>query len=391
MSWGIYVHVPWCTRSCPYCAFFHEPARDVPWDRYVDAVLAEHAGLRPLFPGEPTTLYLGGGSPSLLPLEPLARLIAGLAPDGVEELTLEVNPEDANPAWLAGVRALGVHRLSLGVQSLRGAAKTLGRARSSRAAPAVIAHIRELGFPSWSADLIFAVPGQTLEELRLDLDAYLALEPPHLSLYGLTLEPGTAFGRRAEAGRLRPLPPALWREMYDLLVSTLQEAGLRRYEVSNFARDGHRSRHNRLYWRDRPYMGLGPGAHGYAPDGRRWSNAHDIEGYLRAPLTSASWERPSPGEAAIDYLLSATRGSDGVDLERLARRTGHRLNPQATARLVAGGLLEAQAGVLTLTGEGYPLCDAVISHLVDALVAPAAGAADRTSPAGPPAPQDEIG
>lgn len=363
-SWGVYVHVPWCRRSCPYCGFFHHPAREVPWERFADALAIASAKLGEHFSeSEPETLFFGGGSPSLLPAPLLGPLVKALAP-GAAEITLEANPEDLSEAWLIAAREAGVHRLSLGVQSLGRAAKTLGRAAGARAAPAVMTALRDLGFPSWSADLIFAVPGQTLSDLRADLDAILAFDPPHLSLYGLTMEPGTAFARAEAAGKFQQVDESLWREMYDTVVETLAAHGLQRYEVSNFARAGHASKHNQLYWSDRPYLGIGPGAHGYTPDGRRYEVSRDIEAWLADP-TLLTWELPDADDAAIDFVLSATRSARGLDLRHLRQRYSREIRASAFGRL--GDLVALEDEVLRLTPLGYPLCDGVIAQLVEAL------------------------
>lgn len=369
MPWGTYVHVPWCSRRCPYCGFHTERATDVPWEAWLAGLRAEHARWQPMFPGVPSTLYLGGGTPSLVPKDVLRRAVAALGQPDLDELTVEVNPEDAAPAWLEAAVGAGVDRVSLGVQTLDPRhARTLGRTRGTRAAPDALRRVRTLGLRSWSVDLIFAVPGQSLDDLRRDLDALLAWDPPHVATYGLTFEPGTAFTRLRDRGHLAELPDDAWRAMYDTITATLRGAGLERYEVSNFARPGHESRHNQLYWTDAPYLGLGPGAHGYAPDGTRWANPHDTARWLANPTDSAKIEVPTPEQAAIDALISALRGRDGVDLDRLARRTGRTPSPVLIDALVREGLLRRDGPRLALTDAGVPLADALTARLARGLV-----------------------
>ncbi len=363
--WGVYVHVPWCRHRCPYCAFFVDTDADPPFDAFVERVLAEYDARRGPFSTPPDTVFLGGGTPSRLPVDALARLITGLAPRVDAEVTAEANPEDVDDAWLDGALEAGVNRISLGVQSFDPrVARRLGRGHTAPQARAVAARLAASPLRSWSVDLIFAVPGQTLAELDAELDAVAAIGAPHVALYGLTLEEGTPFGRLAERGALSPVDEDRWRAMYERVVTRLEEAGLRRYEVSNFARPGHESSHNRLYWSDRPYLGLGPSAHGYAPDGTRWVNVADVRAYLDALDPTATSERPSPAEAATDLLISALRGRDGLDLDHLVARTGHDLPPAALAPLFAEGLLVARGRHIALGPAGYPVADAVIRHLV---------------------------
>lgn len=369
MTGGIYVHVPWCRAICPYCAFDVVRDRgDVPWERYVDRVLEERELRRPELPDRASTLYLGGGTPSRLPPLALARLVRGLAPHAGGEITVEVNPEDAHQDWLSAARACGVTRISLGVQTTDPqGARLLGRGHTSPQAAAAISTVKLLGFPSWTADLMFALPGQTLDALDADLDTLLAWDPPHVSLYGLTFEPGTPFEARRLAGKLQPLPDDLWRTMYDRIVERLHAEGLERYEVSNFARPGHRSEHNRGYWTGRPYLGLGPGAHGFGISGRRWVNHADPARWLTGDPT-AHHESPTSEEAAIDHLLSALRAVEGVDLDQLSHDTGQGLEVTAVDGLIDEGLLLREGPRIRLGHDAFPIADAVIGHLVQHLV-----------------------
>jgi len=367
--WGVYVHVPWCRARCPYCAFAIVPeAGPAPWRPYVAALSREWARRAPAFPGRPDTLFLGGGTPSRLPPAAIAEIISLVRPVPGAEISAEANPDDLDDAWLHGAMHAGVTRVSLGVQTLQtAAARRLGRAHTLAQASTAIARLAAAPLASWSVDLIFAVPGQTLAHLDADLDAILSANPPHVATYGLTIEPGTAFARATARGSLPAVADTRWREMYDRIVARLAEAGLPRYEVSNFARPGHRCRHNEGYWTDRPYAGLGPGAHGYAPDGARWSNAAPLSAWQAADEPGGTAASPLPRQAAIDLLVSGVRGLDGVSTARLASRTGLRCDPDVVALLVAGGALQDRASHLTLAPGGYPICDAVVARLAGAL------------------------
>lgn len=364
-GFGAYVHVPWCRARCPYCAFAVVPGREAPdWEPFVARVLAEREAWRGSFPGRPATVYFGGGTPSRLPSEAFAALIAGLAPVSGAEITAEANPEDVDEAWLAGVVAAGVNRLSLGVQSFVPAvARWLGRGHTQRRAAEVIERVRAAGVRSFSIDLIFAVPGQTEADLDEDLAQVIHHEVPHVSLYGLTFEEGTRHGRREARGKVAAVDDEIWRARYDHLVARLQAAGLERYEVSNFARPGHRAAHNRLYWSDAPYLGLGPSAHGYLPDGERYVNRADLAEWLVAADPVASRERPSPEARFTDLVVSTLRAVEGLDLAHAARTTGLAPRPEVVQGLVRAGLVAESGGRLVLTEAGFPLCDGIVARL----------------------------
>lgn len=346
--------------------------RDPDWRRFVDGVLRDHARTAAAFPGLPDSLYLGGGTPSLLPEAHLARLLEAMPLAWGAEITMEVNPGTTDRARLAAACALGVNRLSLGVQSFTTHhARRLARGHDLRQAERLLDDVAALPLRSWSLDLMFALPGQTLEELDADLDHVLALRPPHVSLYGLTYEPGTPFHARRAQGRLVEADEETWAAMYQRIGERLRGAGWQRYEVSNLALPGHRSRHNEACWRGAFYAGLGPSAHGYlppdpaAPWGRRTVNRADLTAWLADPLEEE--ERLEARAAAADLLLSTLRHEDGVPLARL-REMGLTLDPRALAPLVGGGLLQDANPHLRLTEAGVPLADGLTRRLVQALL-----------------------
>lgn len=365
--WGIYVHVPWCRRRCPYCSFYVEVDRGPDHAAYTDAVLREMDLRRRDFDalGRPSTLAFGGGTPSRLPPRHLARILAhaGLADDA--EVSLEANPEDLDPASIEALRDAGITRLSIGLQTFNGRfTRLLNRASSQEQTRDVLGRIDDAGFSSWSVDLIFALPGQSLEDLDLDLDALAELAPPHVALYGLTFEPGTPFERARDRGQLLPTDDALWREMLDRIHLRLStEIGLHPYEISNYARPGHESRHNRLYWTDRPYLGLGPSAHGYAPDGSRWQNLADVNRYAQLADPTEHAERPDAWQLATDLLVSGLRGREGLSLQRLQRRSGLRPSEGMLIGLIRGGLVRRDGERLRLTTAGMAVADGVAERL----------------------------
>jgi oxygen-independent coproporphyrinogen-3 oxidase len=310
-----------------------------------------------------------------VPPEVLAELVSAVGPRG--EVSLEANPEDVDPTTsplaLSALRDAGVTRLSLGVQSFDPAVrKRLGRAWVAADPRPVVEAALHAGFDSVSVDLIFAAPDQTLAQLDADLDALLDLGVPHVALYGLTIEPDTPFALAHQRGQLSVATDDGWRRMYDRIHERLGAVGYERYELSNLALPGHRCRHNEGYWQDRPYLGLGPSAHSYLPDGTRTHDHPTLSTWLTAADPVMEAEAPEPHARYVDTLVSGLRCLEGVDLARLAARTGRVPDPAALARLVQEGLVAPPTRHLRLTVAGVPVCDAVVAHL-----------ADRAVPAGP--------
>lgn len=351
--------------QCPYCAFAVTPGQGVPdAGPWLDRLRWEHDLRRPDFLGAPSTVFFGGGTPSRLAPAVIGEALRAFGAAPGAEVSVEANPEDLDQAWVDGALAAGVTRISLGVQTFDPAvARRLGRARSAARAAEALERVARAA-PTFSVDLIFAVPGEPEHRLRDDLGRVFDAGAPHLSVYGLTIEEGTRFERAVRGGRMVPVDDDRWRTAYDTILERAAAAGLHRYEVSNLARPGHASRHNRLYWTDAPYLGLGPSAHGYAPDGRRWVNHADLATWLAAPHPSSHEERPDARERALDLLVSALRCVEGIDLRRLAAD----LEPGVVLGLERAGLIRVEGGRLRLTDAGFPVCDAVVGRLADALL-----------------------
>ena len=366
LGYGIYVHVPWCKSRCLYCAFnvFVEVApRYAAW---AAGVSAEWALRAPDFPGAAHSLYFGGGTPSLAPPELIASLIQGFPLIDGAERTLEVNPGTVDEARLRAFIDAGIDRLSLGVQTFDPAhARRLGRGHGRAEAEALLAVIPRLPLRSWSFDLIFALPDQTMAELEHDLDRLLDVGAPHVSLYGLSYEPGTPLRRALDEGRLQPTPPERWADMYARIGERLTAAGYERYEVSNFALPGHRSRHNEAVWRGGRYAGLGPGAHGFGFDGARSSNHGALDAWRADPLGDR--EQPSAEEAAQDLLLSTLRHADGLRLAWLHDQTGHTFAEAALAPLLHGGAVWLEGDRLRIAPGHFALADGVVRRLARGL------------------------
>jgi oxygen-independent coproporphyrinogen-3 oxidase len=386
-SVGVYVHVPFCERVCPYCDFAVVAARTLASDSeasYVNALLAELRRRCEAFEGRVLeSLYLGGGTPSLLGVDSIARIIAAVREAfparGPVEVTLEVNPSTVERARLPGFREAGVDRVSVGVQSFDdGTLKRLGRAHRAEDARRTLTAVREAAFPTLCLDLIFGAPGQTTACLERDLEQALGFAPEHVSTYELTLEPDTPFGR---AGRERLALPGEDDAvaMHELAEEFLVGAGYERYELSNYARPGHEAVHNRRYWERRPVLGLGMGAvssdppDAAAPFGRRRANTRELREYLASARAGRSAEAApaecldaptARGEAAFLGLREA-RGLDAASFSREFGASPRGFWSAAIDALLSRGLLvESPAGDLRLTQAGRMLSNSVFQYFV---------------------------
>ncbi|MFT7580592.1 MAG: oxygen-independent coproporphyrinogen-3 oxidase, partial [Myxococcota bacterium] len=322
-SGGVYVHFPYCAHRCVYCDFTLTTPKTIPHERYTDALLAELELRRATLHGPARSLYIGGGTPSLWALDALGRFIAatrdriGLTDDA--EVTVEANPNQVTQAWLGGMRRLGVNRLSVGVQALRDPLlQAISRRHTVEQALACVAQVTAGGFRSFSVDLMFGLPGQTLAGWRDDLARMAELEPPHLSVYNLTVEPGTVLAKQVAAGLVTIPSEEVQTEMLFAAETVLTEAGWEHYEVSSYARPGHRAVHNAGYWDGSPYMALGAGAHGF--DGaHRYHNDTRVKRYVETALgggdPTAESEWVTPDNRDFERVMTGLRRlTDGVDL-----------------------------------------------------------------------------
>ena len=378
-SFALYVHVPWCRHVCPYCDFNVYASSAVPEADDVRAYRDELAAWarRPEWSGRrPETIYLGGGTPSLLtPMSIGAVLDAarglGLRPDA--EVTLEANPGTLTAERLAAYRAAGVTRLSLGAQSFQpDLLRTLGRDHSPAETRAAVAAARAAGFDNLSLDLIFAVPGQSLAAWKNDLGEALALAPEHVSAYALTWEEGTPFQAWRARGRLVAVDDDVESAMLDAAAERLAAAGFRRYEISSWARTGFESRHNTRYWDGTDYLGIGPGAHSFCatPAPRRWWNLrlpHRWRDAVAARGTAVDGEELlTEAEARADFVITGLRHLAGADVTEFERRFALPLRksfPQLL-HLEQDGLVELCGGRLRLTPRGLRFADTVGAFLV---------------------------
>jgi putative oxygen-independent coproporphyrinogen III oxidase len=366
---GIYVHCPYCRAKCPYCDFnvaIHREDRLGPFVTALRAEVGRYAELPWAGRVPAVSLFLGGGTPSLLPPDAVAAVVGdarrglGLVADA--EITLEANPDGLDVGRLGDFRAAGVTRLSLGVQSLDpGVLRRLGRTHTADAARAAYRAARAVGVANVSVDLLYACPGQDLGAWTRTLDEVLAWGPEHVSAYALTLEPRTPFGRRPPAD----LPDEdLQVAQFETLLERTARAGLERYEISNFARPGFPARHNLLYWRREDYVGLGPGAHG-GLGAVRYANERSEPRWRTALLAGGWpiewWERLTPRQVAGERIVLGLRLAEGVPS---AWVEGHLADPRALDRYVAAGILAPRDGRLILTDRGVLVSDTVLAELV---------------------------
>lgn len=328
---SLYIHIPWCARKCPYCDFnSHAQRGDLPVAEYIDALLRDLENDLPRVWGRRVqTIFIGGGTPSLFPADAIDALLSGvrarIAVNPGAEITLEANPGTVEMERFCGYRAAGVNRLSIGVQSFDDAKlQHLGRIHSGNEAQRAAEIARAAGFDNFNLDLMFGLPQQTPAQALDDVDRAIALAPPHLSLYQLTIEPNTEFHRRPP-----PLPEddAIW-EMQSALQTRLAAAGYAQYEVSAYARGARTCKHNMNYWRFGDYLGIGAGAHGKisgAGGVTRLAKTRQPKDYLAHAGTHAAIieeRRLTDDDSIFEFMLNALRLSDGFELALFSERTG---------------------------------------------------------------------
>jgi oxygen-independent coproporphyrinogen-3 oxidase len=360
---GLYVHFPFCSVRCTYCDFPTVAGRDDRIVAYLDALDREIAHGQPDAAGRADSIFFGGGTPSRMTGAQAARVLAALR-DRFEvasdaEITLEGNPESLTPEALAGFAEAGINRISIGVQSLNDRVLArVGRAHDADGARRAVRDARRTGFREVSADLIAGLPGEDLEAWPHTVREAAAWGCDHLSVYLLESDKDTPLGRSVRSGRTHVADDDAMAGLYESTVGTLEAAGFETYEISNFAREGRRSRHNVKYWTDVPFVGFGLGAHGYVA-GERRGNRADLDGYLedlqagRSPV--ATRDAFDPSRRLEEALFLGLRVAEGVDLDVLGARYGQDARTRfasAWERGEAAGLIVRSAGRVRLTTAG---------------------------------------
>ena len=397
----IYVHIPFCRSFCTYCDFYSEVAakcrgaedsrnQEALFERFAEALCNEIRHRADEISDETNTLYIGGGTPSVLPLHVFKRILSALEETGhggpYDEFTVEVNPEDIvdkGTDYVRGLLELGVNRISMGVQSFDdGILRFMNRRHDAAAARRAYAILEEAGVRNISIDLIFGLPqlsdGQWEETLKEALTISGSGRPPqHISSYQLSVEPGSMLAKLVERGKWQEASEELCEHQYEMLCQALHQAGYRHYEISNFALPGYEARHNSAYWRHIPYAGFGPGAHSFirgrdphvggdhcstqkSDHVRKW-NAPDLDRYLEDPVSQQDGEVLTDEQVAMEHIMLALRTADGISEEYLRRHCGQGSLARARAE---GGLVRLPDGRVRILEDRFFISDAIISYLV---------------------------
>lgn len=365
--YGLYLHVPFCEKKCSYCDFYSiESMTHI--ERYTDVLLQEIALRKHQYDGTSiTSVFFGGGTPSLLTPEAIGRINQALrsATDIADdaEWTMECNPGTVTLERLEAYRAAGINRLSFGVQSFTASElEFLDRIHDAHQAEQAMALARSAGFDNVNMDLMFAVPGQTIDTLTHNLERMIALAPDHISAYSLIYEQGTPLYTKLKKGLVQPLPEETDVAMYKLVIETLRSAGYEQYEVSNFAKPSRRCRHNLTYWHAEHYLAFGPSAHGFIGNTRYW-NKRSLTAWMddvgKGILPEANREELSNEDLLAEFLFLHLR-ADGIPLETVQQRFGIDLRNNLQPNLnywIEEGFIEDTNNVLHLTAEGYRVCD----------------------------------
>jgi len=363
---SIYIHIPFCKSRCKYCDFFSTTLLEKRHE-YVDALIKEWQQRRV---DDIATIYLGGGTPSLLDLDDLSKLLNGLTSDSASgltadskaiEITLEANPGDLSLEKLKALRAIGINRLSIGIQTFRNPLlRLIGRRHTARQARQAIRWAKQAGFENISIDLMYGLPGQNMLQWSMDVRRAIRLGVQHISCYCLSYEEGTPLFQMLEKGQIRPASERLQNRMYHYLCRLLERNGFEHYEVSNFALPGCRSCHNSNYWNNTSYIGLGAGAHSYNGTTRSW-NPSDLEAYITG-ITSGTLKREeetlTPEQQHIEAIMLALRTCEGVEASLLKEHV------DKVAHHVQLGNLREHNGRLIATSKGLNILNRIIEDLI---------------------------
>ena len=370
---GIYIHIPFCKQRCLYCAFYSSTLHSKQQE-YCDALCREIIMRRNYIIGIIDTVYFGGGTPSTLTREQLQKILGTikehyrLSPSA--EITIEANPDDLTPEYLATLRSLSFNRLSMGIQSFDDAQlKAIGRRHTAERARQAVKDARTAGFENISIDLMFALPSSTSAQWQESIQQAISLRPTHISAYNLTYEEETPLYRALQQGKIEAVDEEENLKQFEILIEQLAAAGYRHYEISNFALPGYESRHNSSYWHDIPYLGCGAAAHSYNGESRSW-NISDIKTYIEGINNGAPFsevEQLTTAEQYNDAILTRLRTADGVPSDWMRKKFGDKLTDymlRNAAPHIAAGRLKEDNGILSLTREGLFVSDAIIRDLI---------------------------
>jgi len=370
---ALYIHVPFCRAKCRYCDFYSHSGRQDLFDAYVGAVSRELDARKDALAAPLTSVFVGGGTPTVLGPELLTNLLALVAPwiDRATEFSVEANPDSLSPELADRLADAKVNRVTIGVQSFDAQLlELLGRIHTAEQAAGAVATVREVGITNIGIDLIYGIPSQSGASWTQTLNHALELPIEHLSCYGLSFEPGTELYDDLQQGRVADIEDDLQRQMYDQALDATARAGMEHYEISNFARPGRWSRHNLTYWRNEPYLGLGPAAASYV-DGVRQTSSADLDAYLSAgagyDLRCATREALTGPDAMAETAMLALRLTQGLDRESFRARFGQdalEVFPESISRYVRQGALIVTDTHIRLSRQAYFVSDTVLADIL---------------------------
>jgi oxygen-independent coproporphyrinogen-3 oxidase len=371
---GIYIHIPFCKKLCSYCDFY-KIISPGDYSSYIESVIKE-AEMRKNYLSDEivSTIYLGGGTPSVLSVKETGEILDGLSArfniSDDCEITIELNPDDIKSTYLRGLKKLRINRVSLGVQSWRDEdLLLLKRRHNAEQAETALKTTFDSGFENVTIDLIYGIPGMSLSEWEANLDKTFSFPVSHLSAYHLTIEPGTVFGKMKEKGLLSEIDEEESANQFNLLIEKAEKAGFVHYEISNFGKEGYFSRHNTNYWKQINYLGLGPSAHSFNNYSRQW-NVKNLNTYINAIKNGKSFyegEELTLRTRFNEYIMTSLRTMWGIDLdfvEKMFEKEGYDYIVNLAGKYKNYGLMKQENKHLVLTNQGKMISDNIISEFM---------------------------
>ena len=371
---GIYIHIPFCKKLCFYCDFFHVITTENN-SSFIDALLNEATLRKEYLENEPvSTIYLGGGTPSVFSIKDLGTILNHIHKEFRVtddcEMTIELNPDDVQPAYLEGLRNHNINRISLGIQSWRDSdLKMLNRRHDSAQAVTALKDTLNAGFENVTIDLIYGIPGMSQKDWESNLDFSFSFGIKHLSAYHLTFEPGTVFAKMLMKGTISEIDENDSAAQFNILIQKAESAGFVQYEISNFGKPGYFSIHNSNYWKQVKYLGLGPSAHSFNGYSRQW-NIRDLKGYIKCVNTGKSFfesEELDIKKRFNEYIMTSLRTMWGIDLEyveKMFEKEGYDYVVNLSGKFRNYGLMKLEKNSLVLTNQGKLISDNIISEFM---------------------------
>jgi len=371
---GIYIHIPFCKKLCFYCDFYH--VISVADSSAFRVALIKEISLRKDYLGSETisTIYFGGGTPSVFSVEEIAAILGEIRNNFIVEydceITIELNPDDVSSSYLAGLKGLNINRISLGIQSWRDDdLKMMNRRHSAAQAEDALRDVFSAGFENVTVDLIYGIPGMTAKDWEANLDFTFSFGIKHLSAYHLTIEKGTVFGKMLEKGQMVEIDEDESSTLFNILIEKAEAAGFIQYEISNFGKPGYFSKHNSNYWKQVNYIGLGPSAHSFNGFSRQW-NVKNLKGYIK----SVNAGQPDFEKEELDlktrfneYIMTSLRTMWGIDLEYIEKtfeKEGYDYIINLAGKFKEYGLIKMDKKTLVLTNQGKMISDNIISEFM---------------------------